>query len=204
MKGEGQAPFSLPAATLAVSTLTPSLPSPRKMPKTVVVLLRSLSRRRCSSCPWGCCCGDTACNGDAACDASDVAETREGGGCCWPEGVDGGTGSSWMTTVTPQGDQGVNDVVQRVLCPSPRHPAWCRRWKLLRPQKPTAKGLCEDWQGWLPAHHLLSCSSRPSAHSQDGQGRWHGFDFAITLPPSETLWGSLPQKAEGSVGQICP
>lgn len=75
----------------------PSLPSPRKMLKTVVVLLRSPSRRCCSSCPWHCSCGDAACNAPYA------AETREDGaatGRSSGRGGDGGTGCSGRPTAS--------------------------------------------------------------------------------------------------------
>lgn len=166
-KGKGWAPFPLPAATLTVSKLTPSLPSPRKMPKTAVALPRSPSHRCCSSCPWRCSCGDAACRGDAACNAPYTAETWEGGSRRWLEHQEGrrwGAGHSGTPAGTTWGDQGVNDAAQHVLCPSLQGPAWCRWWKLLPPQKPTVKGLCKDQQGQLLAHHLLSCSSWPSAH----------------------------------------
>lgn len=50
--------------------------------------------------------------------------------------------------------------------------------------------LHEGQQGQLPAHHLLSCSSQPLAHNQDGQGCWHGWHGTVTLDPTKTLWGS--------------
>ena len=107
-KGKGWAPFPLQAATLAVSKLTPSLPSPRKMPKTAVALPRSPSHQRCSSCPWRCSCSDAACNGDTVCNAPYAAETwedRTAAGRSGRRGGDGGTGSSGMPAATPWGNE---------------------------------------------------------------------------------------------------